>query len=33
MESTKTVLDAKDLTWCNVAKVTKYLTDMPRRTP
>jgi enamine deaminase RidA (YjgF/YER057c/UK114 family) len=28
METIKMVLDTKDLTWRNVAKVTKYLTDM-----
>ena len=28
MENLKLVLDAKNLTWRNVAKVTKYLTDM-----
>jgi enamine deaminase RidA (YjgF/YER057c/UK114 family) len=28
METIKTVLDARDLTWRNVAKVTKYLTDI-----
>ncbi len=28
MESLKMVLDARGLTWRNVAKVTKYLTDM-----
>jgi enamine deaminase RidA (YjgF/YER057c/UK114 family) len=28
MESIKTVLDARNMTWRNVAKVTKYLTDM-----
>jgi 2-iminobutanoate/2-iminopropanoate deaminase len=28
METIKTVLDAKDLTWRHVAKVTKYLTDI-----
>jgi enamine deaminase RidA (YjgF/YER057c/UK114 family) len=28
MESIKSVLDATGLTWRNVAKVTKYLTDM-----
>ena len=28
MEAIKTVLDAKDLTWRHVAKVTKYLTDI-----
>jgi len=28
MESIESVLDAKGLTWRNVAKVTKYLTDM-----
>ncbi len=28
METIKMVLDAKDLTWRHVAKVTKYLTDI-----
>ena len=28
METIKMVLDAKDLSWRNVAKVTKYLTDI-----
>ena len=28
MDTIKMVLDAKDLTWRHVAKVTKYLTDM-----
>jgi 2-iminobutanoate/2-iminopropanoate deaminase len=28
MESIRSVLDAKGLTWRNVVKVTKYLTDM-----
>jgi 2-iminobutanoate/2-iminopropanoate deaminase len=28
METIRMVLDAKDLTWRNIAKVTKYLTDI-----